>query len=52
MASSISRKSSVKASTDKPSGKPPPGDKILGIDPEIRFYELEDSDNTEEGEEA
>ena len=52
MARSISRKSSVKASTDKPSGNTPTGDKTPGIEPSIRFYELEDSDNTEEGEEA
>ena len=29
-------------------GKPPPGDKTHGIEPDIRFYELEDGDNTEE----
>ena len=52
MAKTISRKISVKASEAKPLGKPPPGDKTLELDPEIRFYELEDGDKTEEGEEA
>ena len=42
----------VKASTAKPNGKPPPGDKTLGLDSLIRFYEIEDGDNTEKGEEA
>ena len=42
----------VKASTSKRNGKPPPGDKSLGIDSSIRFYEIEDSDNTEEAEES
>ena len=39
----------VKASTSKPNSKPPPGDKTLGIDPDNRFYEIEDGDKTEEG---
>ena len=52
MAHTISKKISVKASTSKPSGKPPPGDKTCGIDPAIRFYEIEDEDETEKGEEA
>ena len=52
MAKTISRKISVKASEAKPLGKPPPGDKTLELDPAIRFYELEDGDKTEEGEEA
>ena len=39
-------------STAKPNGKPPPVDKTLGIDPYIHFYEIEEFDNTEEGEEA
>ena len=37
----------IKASTDKPNSKPPPGDKTLGIEPVVRFYEIEDGDNTE-----
>ena len=47
MEKSISEKSSVKASAAKPSVKPPPGDKYFGIDPDIRFYEIEDGDETE-----
>ena len=43
----ISNKSSVKDSTSKPSGKPPPGDKNCGIDTAIHFYEIEDGDETE-----
>ena len=31
--------------------KPPTGDKTLGIETEIRFYEIEEGDNTEEVEE-
>ena len=49
MASNIILKT-VKASTAKPDNTPPPGDKTLGIEPDIRFYEIEDSDKTEEGE--
>ena len=52
MAKTISRKISVKASAAKPLGKPPPGDKTPGLEPAIRFYELEDGDKTEEGEES
>ena len=51
MASTISIKT-VKASTAKPNGKPMIGDKTLGIDACIRFYEIEDGHHTEEGEEA
>ena len=47
MTKTISKKSPVKASTDKPSGKPPPGDETLGIEPEIRFCAIEDGDETE-----
>ena len=46
MARSISKKNKVKGSTGKPSGKPPPVDKTLGIDPDILFYEIEDVNNT------
>ena len=52
MARIISIKISVKASVSKPLGKTPPVDKTLSIESEIRFYELEDSDKTEEVEEA
>ena len=51
-AKSISKKSYFKASTAKPSGKLPPGDKTCGLEPDIRFYEIEDGDVTEKGEEA
>ena len=47
MAKSISKKSSVKASAAKPLGKPPYGDKSCGIDLDIRFYDIEDIDETE-----
>ena len=33
-------------------GKPPTGDKTLGIEPAICFYSIEDGDETEEGEEV
>ena len=52
MEKSISKKSSVKVSAAKPSGKPPTGDKTWGIDPDIRFYDIEDGDETEKSEEA
>ena len=39
----------VKDSTAKPNNKAPPGDKTIGIDPDIRFYETEDGDKTKEG---
>ena len=50
MAKTTSNKSSVKASESKTSVKPLPGDKTLGLEPEIRFYKLEDGDDTAEGE--
>ena len=50
MAKSSSNKSSVKDSAAKPSGKPPPGDKKFGLEPVIRFYEIEDGYETEKGE--
>ena len=56
MENTISKKISAKASTYKnsvkPLGNPPPGDKTLGIETLIRFYAIEDGDDTEEGEEA
>ena len=51
-AKTISRKSSVKASAAKPPGNPTPRDEILGLEPATHFYEIEDGDKTEEGEEA
>ena len=52
MANTISRKRSVNASSSKPLEKPQPGYKYFRLETEIRFYELEDIDNTEDGEEA
>ena len=52
MVKTISSKSLVKASTTKTSGNNTPEDKTLGINPAIQFYTLEDSNETEEGEEA
>ena len=37
----------VKASIAKSNGNPTSVDKNFGIEPEIRFYEIEDGDNTE-----
>ena len=48
MENTISKKSSVKASLDKPPGKPLTGDKTFEIEPAIRFYAIEDGDGTEE----
>ena len=48
MARPISKINSAKDSASKPSGRPPPGEKSLGIDPAIGFYEIEDSYKTEE----
>ena len=42
-----SKKRYIKASSAKPTIKLPPGDKPPGIDPLIRFYDIEDSDKTE-----
>ena len=49
MTKTISKKISVKVSSAKPSGKPPPGDKTLVIETEIRFYAIEIGGETEEG---
>ena len=46
MVKTTSKKVSVKASAAKPLDKPPPRDKTMGIEPEIRFYELEDGYDT------
>ena len=50
MARTISMKT-VKDSTTKPNGKTLPGYKSLGLHLDICFYEIEDGDKTEEGEE-
>ena len=47
MERSISKINPVNASTAKPLGEHLPGYKTLGIDPDIRFYEIKDGDNTE-----
>ena len=47
-----SKKIYVKASADKPLGKPPLGDKIFGIEPAIRVYDVEYRYETEKVEEA
>ena len=46
MANPTGKKISAKASTDKPSGKPPPGDRIFGLEASICLYEKEDGDET------
>ena len=51
MERSISNRNTANSSTAKPLGKNPPGDKSLGIDTAIYFYEIEEYSNTEEGEE-
>ena len=51
-ANTISKKISAKASAAKPLVKPLPGGKTLGLDPETWFYDIEDGDDTKEGEEA
>ena len=48
MVKTTSKKSYFKSSAAKPLGKPLPGDKTPGIEPEICFYELEDCDKIEE----
>ena len=42
----------MKSSTVKPLRNPPPGDKHLGLETAICFCELEEGDNTKEGEDA
>ena len=51
MTKTISLKT-FKVSTSKPNGKPLLGGITLGIDPDTRFYEIEDGDKTEEVEKA
>ena len=41
---------SVNTSTANPNGKPQLGDKTLGIEPQICFYEIEDGGKTEQRE--
>ena len=43
----ISKRILVKPLTSKPFRKPPPGDKTFGVDTDIGFYEIEESDKTE-----
>ena len=43
------KRNSAKASIAKPLGKPPHGDKTLGVDKDTCFYEIDDVDNIEEG---
>ena len=50
MANTTSKKISVKDSEAKPLGKPPTGDKTLGIEPKIHLYAIEDGEDTKEGE--
>ena len=49
MEKSISKRNSVKASTAKPLGKILSGDKTMGLDTDILFYEIEDRYKTKEG---
>ena len=42
----------VEVLTSNPSGKLPPWDKTLQLNPDIHFYDIEDSNNIEEGEES
>ena len=48
MEKSISKRNYAKASTAKPLGKPPPGDKSLGVYTGICLYLIEDVYKTEE----
>ena len=50
MGETTSKEISVNASVAKPLGKPPPGDKTLGIGTSIQFYSIKDGDGTKEGE--
>ena len=50
MEKTISKKISVEDSASKPLVNPTPRDKTLGLEIEIRFYAIEDGDDTEEGE--
>ena len=50
MSKTLIQKISGKPSAAKPLGKPLPGYKTLGLDPNTRFYSIEHVDETEEGE--
>ena len=50
MENTIRKKISIKASSYKTSGKPLPGYKTFEIEPAIRFYDIEDDDDTKGGE--
>ena len=52
MGKTTSNKSSFKASESKLLVKPPPVDKTLGVEPEMRLYTLEDCDETAELDES
>ena len=52
MSKIINRKISVKTSAYNPLGRPPPGNKTLGIEPVVLFHAIEDSENTEEEKEV
>ena len=47
MVKTTSKKSYVKASDSKRMCKPPPGDKIPGLEISIRLYAIEDGNKTE-----
>ena len=50
MAKTMIKKSFVNDSAAKPSGKPPPGDKTIGLEPAICFYDIWRGYETEEEE--
>ena len=52
MDKTISKKISVKASADKPLGKPAPRDKTFGFDPDIHLYDTDDGEEAGKGEET
>ena len=52
MGKNTSKKISVKISAAQPSGNTPLGDKTWGIETAIKFYDIYDRDDTEEGEES
>ena len=51
MAITIHKNKYFEYSAAKPAGKPLPRDKTFGIEPDIRFYSIEDGDETGKGEE-
>ena len=48
----MARTISMKMKTATSNGSPPPKDKTLVFEPDIRFYEIEDGDNTDSEEES